>query len=189
MAVLPGRCARRDNRTVVTDHMPNTFLETQPTLSRQQAGWSTFLQRFRPLKWVYKKGRTNVADPLRHPAFLTAVTLACRLSDAELIGSVAGVWPALPGLEGLASPQEFLAEVQEGYEQDPWFAVPQNLAELSRERGLWLRGDALIIPNLHELKQQCLEEVHDSVYEGILGWQRPKRRRSASSGGPPCWMT
>ena len=73
--------------TVVTDHMPNIFLETQPTLSRQQARWSTFLQRFRPLKWVYKKGRTNVADPLsRHPAFLTAVTQACRVSDAELVG-------------------------------------------------------------------------------------------------------
>lgn len=99
------------------------------------------------MKWVYKKGRTNVADPLsRHSAFLTAVTLACRLSDAELIGSVAGMWPASPGLEGLASPQAFLAKVQEGYKQDPWFAVPQNLAELSHERGLWLRGDALVIP-------------------------------------------
>ena len=95
---------------VVTDHMPNTFLETQPTLSRQQARWSEFLQRFRPLQWVYKKGHTNVADPLsRHPAFLAAVTIASRMKDAELVDVVAGVWPALPGMEGMPSPTEFLA--------------------------------------------------------------------------------
>ena len=29
---------------VVTDHAPNTWLETQPTLSRRQARWCEFLQ-------------------------------------------------------------------------------------------------------------------------------------------------
>ena len=154
---------------VVTDHMPNTFLETQSTLSRQQARWSAFLQRFRPLRWVYKRGRTNVADPLsRHPAFLAVVTIASRLAATELVGVAAGVWPALPGLEGMPYPETFLAKVQVGYGQDPWFTEPQNLAELSHERGLWLRGDALVIPDLPELKQQCLEEVHDAIYSGIL---------------------
>ena len=105
---------------VVTDHMPNTFLETQPTLSRQQARWSAFLQSFRPLQWVYMKGRTNVADPLsRHPAFLAVVTIASRLAATELVGVAAGVWPALPGLEGMPSPETFLAKVQVGYGQDP----------------------------------------------------------------------
>ena len=54
--------------TVVTDHNPNTFLQTQKNLSRRQARWSEFLQRFN-FKWVYRAGRTNVADPLsRNPA-------------------------------------------------------------------------------------------------------------------------
>ena len=31
---------------LVTDNKPNTFLEMQPTLSRRQARWSEYLQRF-----------------------------------------------------------------------------------------------------------------------------------------------
>ena len=32
---------------VITDHKPNTFLATQPNLSRRQARWSEFFQRFK----------------------------------------------------------------------------------------------------------------------------------------------
>jgi hypothetical protein len=54
--------------TVVTDHVSNTFFDTQPSLSRRQTRWSEFLQRFRPFQWSYKAGRTNIADPLsRYP--------------------------------------------------------------------------------------------------------------------------
>ena len=75
---------------VVTNHMPNTFLETQPTLSRHQAMWFEFLHRFRPLPWVFKEGSTNIADPLsRHPALLAAVTIASRMKDNELVDVVA----------------------------------------------------------------------------------------------------
>jgi hypothetical protein len=49
--------------TVVTDHCPNTFLDTQVNLSRRQARWSEFLSRFK-FDWEYRPGRTNVADPL-----------------------------------------------------------------------------------------------------------------------------
>ena len=61
---------------VVTDHAPNTGLETQPILSEQQARWSEFLQRFE-LKWRYRPGSPggqNVADLIsRSPAFVAAV--------------------------------------------------------------------------------------------------------------------
>jgi hypothetical protein len=54
--------------TVVTDHVSNTFFDTQPSLSRRQTRWSEFLQRFRPFQWSYRAGRTNIADPLsRYP--------------------------------------------------------------------------------------------------------------------------
>ena len=54
---------------LVTDNKPNTFLLTQPVLSRRQARWSEYLQRFN-FNWVHRAGRHNVADPLRrNPAF------------------------------------------------------------------------------------------------------------------------
>jgi hypothetical protein len=50
--------------TVYTDHVSNTYFQTQPNLSRRQARWSEFLQRFGAYKWKYRKGTKNVADAL-----------------------------------------------------------------------------------------------------------------------------
>ena len=58
--------------TIITDHLPNTFLDTKSTeqFSRRQARWQIELSRF-DLKWVYEKGQSNAADPLsRCPALL-----------------------------------------------------------------------------------------------------------------------
>ena len=61
------------NFKVVTDHNPNTHLQTQPNLSRRQARWSEYLQRFN-FSWEYRPGSTNVADPLsRHPEFMLKI--------------------------------------------------------------------------------------------------------------------
>jgi hypothetical protein len=49
--------------TLITDHCPNTFFKTQQNLSRRQARWSEFFQRF-DFEWQYQPGRTNLADPL-----------------------------------------------------------------------------------------------------------------------------
>lgn len=49
--------------TVVTDHNPLVHLPTQPNLSRKQARWVEYLQRF-DFRWEYRPGRINVADPL-----------------------------------------------------------------------------------------------------------------------------
>ena len=49
--------------TVVTDHCPLTFFQTQQVLSRRQTRWSEFLSQFH-FQWIYQPGRTNVADPL-----------------------------------------------------------------------------------------------------------------------------
>jgi cytochrome c1 len=49
---------------VETDHKCNTFFQSQPNLSRRQARWSEFLQRFGKFKWDYCPGEQNVADAL-----------------------------------------------------------------------------------------------------------------------------
>jgi ribosomal protein L31 len=49
---------------VETDHKCNTFFQSQPNLSRRQARWSEFLQRFGKFKWDYRPGKQNVADAL-----------------------------------------------------------------------------------------------------------------------------
>ena len=61
--------------TVVTDHSPNTFLQSKAPekLSGRQVRWVQFLQRF-DMEWVFRPGRNNVADPLsRDPTFLQVV--------------------------------------------------------------------------------------------------------------------
>lgn len=85
--------------TVVTDHVSNTFFQTQPSLSRRQTRWSEFLQRFRPFDWSYRAGRNNVADPLsRYPVdILSALYVGSRGSNrpndssADLAASQSGI--------------------------------------------------------------------------------------------------
>ncbi len=70
VALKQFRCYLQGNHFVlVTDNKRNTYLETQVTLSRRQARWSEYLQRFH-FTWTHRPGRTNVADPLsRNPDF------------------------------------------------------------------------------------------------------------------------
>jgi hypothetical protein len=51
--------------TVYTDHVLNTYFQMQPNLSRRQARWSEFLQRFGAFEWKCRKGTKNVADASR----------------------------------------------------------------------------------------------------------------------------
>jgi hypothetical protein len=63
---------------LVTDHHPNTAFETKAELSPRMACWLEFLTQFAHMKWEYRPGRTNVADPLsRMP---TAVVAALSLA-------------------------------------------------------------------------------------------------------------
>ena len=74
---------------LVTDNRPNTFLQTQPILSRRQARWSEYLQRFH-FNWVHRPGRRNVADPLsRNPDFV-----ALHASLAVMTRSAASKQPS-----------------------------------------------------------------------------------------------
>ena len=56
---------------LVTDHHPNTYLATMPTLSRRQARWSEKLQEY-SFEWQYQPGKRNIADPVSRSLHLPA---------------------------------------------------------------------------------------------------------------------
>jgi hypothetical protein len=63
---------------LVTDHHPNTAFETKVELSPRMTRWLNLLSEYSHMKWEYRPGRTNVADPLsRMPsAVVAALSLA-----------------------------------------------------------------------------------------------------------------
>ena len=61
---------------VVTDHEPNTWFNSQKTLSPRQHRWYEHLGNL-DFTWQYRPGRLNMADPLsRHPIFANSLANA-----------------------------------------------------------------------------------------------------------------
>ena len=113
--------------TVVTDHQPNTHFPTQSMLSRRQARWQELLSRY-VFDWVYKPGRTNVADPLsRSPKLLLLGTVLTRTADGYM-------------REDDMDPEDsvLVQDLQAAYAHDQWFADEGNIS------GLQLKGRSLL---------------------------------------------
>ena len=70
-----------DMFTVVTDHNPLTYLQTQAVLSRRQTRWSEYLQMF-TFNWLYRPGKSNIADRLSQNPTVTAAMLLVAGSEA-----------------------------------------------------------------------------------------------------------
>ena len=74
--------------TVVSDHRANTSRDVQPTLSRRQTRWVEFLSRFH-MKWTFKKGAENPADPLsRDPSFKACAMLVGKFSKSAILNAM-----------------------------------------------------------------------------------------------------
>jgi hypothetical protein len=69
----------------------NTFFQTQPNLSRRQARWSEFLQRFGAFEWKYRKGASNVADALSRRDVAGSVWRYCRAAQLTVVGTAGAV--------------------------------------------------------------------------------------------------
>ena len=159
--------------TVVTDHCPNTFFNSQPMLSRRQARWSEFLQQF-DFEWVYRPGRQNVADPLSRltctagtsePDQAAAVSARCDLCHLASVDT--------PDPTGVITP---LAElIRLGYSSDAWFSQETNTQALSKTDGLWYKGHQIVVPNSTEIKSRILHECHDAPYSGHGGFHKTQR--------------
>ena len=146
--------------TVVTNHSPNTFFQTQAVLRLGgRARWAEKLSRF-SFHWEYRAGRSNVADPLsRHP-LIVAHMMLCALEHGED--------------EGLMTDSDIVADILAGYTNDPWFAEEANIAkeDLRFESGVYFKGAALAVPNIAAVRAGILQELHDSNYAGHVGIHR-----------------
>jgi hypothetical protein len=77
--------------TVYTDHVSNTYFQTQPNLFRRQARWSEFLQRFGAFEWKYRKGASSVADALSRRDVAGSVWRYVRVARLIVVGTAGGV--------------------------------------------------------------------------------------------------
>jgi hypothetical protein len=103
--------------TVITDHCPNTFLATQPLLSRRQARWSELMQQYN-FDWVYRPGRVNVADPLSRIPSTTSKFIVAALGGAGLHNRADQ--PELTSVPApLGSFTALISQLVAGYSADP----------------------------------------------------------------------
>ncbi len=186
--------------TLVTDHNPLVYLQDQPQLSRRQARWMEFLSRFN-YRWMYRPGRTNVADPLsRNPALLAAISKAAATTQAKrrAKAAAAGAADKDTGKAQQAqdtTPQEapthtsahttpdahsqhpLVEPLLAGYKEDQWFHGPQgkrHTRTLKQDAaGLWRNKDGkIVVPNVTALKRLIISEAHDANYSGHTGGKR-----------------
>ena len=138
--------------TVVTDHQPNTFLHTKPAvqLSRRQTHWMEFLSRF-DFVWEYRKGACNVADPIsRNPALLLGMIQPGQLPE----------------------PAKLLRLIKDSYTLDSWFSDGNNTHNLNLEGGLWTLNGVIVVPDVEDLRQLCIQLHHDVPSAGHQGQKR-----------------
>ena len=178
-ALKTWRCYLEGSQfVVVTDHCPLTFLKTQTNLSRRQARWSEFLEAFR-FNWVYRPGRTNVADPLsRNPvnhAWFTGGNSKER-GEVQLSAATNTLLTIENGNPRSAVDMDntLMRRIRVGYSVDPWFMDDTNIAKLKQEAGMWYFDNRIVIPHIPQLKRDILFEVHETPYSGHLGTRRTK---------------
>ena len=66
--------------------------------------------------------------------------------------------------EAAGNEQTMLSDIIQGYTTDHWFADANHTAELELWHGLYYKGDALVVPDLPNLKGAILEKLHDPNY-------------------------
>ena len=107
--------------TVVTDHKPNTFLDSKPAvqLSSRQVHWQQFLSRF-DFEWEYRKGCHNVADTISRNPALYAMQAQLHAMQAKDSGDAANLSDEdMEVYDSLNSSTQFLQCVRNGYAKGP----------------------------------------------------------------------
>ena len=162
----------REQVTLVTDHYPNTYLPTQPEMSRRQARWSEFLQRFN-FRWEYRPGRRNVADPVsRMPHSAASVAGAIQVPDQHLgaitSGSCAQVSDCHSWLKQcLAGSRTLGVGAVDLYTNDPLIVKSQH--RYTQKAGLFFHEGRLVLPDHANIRQKVFESLHSTLFAGHKG--------------------
>ena len=181
---------------IVTDHKPNSYLNSQDMLSRRQSRWSEFLSRF-DYELVYRPGRTNVADPLsrlrvgaitrslardneesRSTGAKDLQTLVTTVSPNEgASGEYIATEPPRVSEMLHDTPRDIWQWIRSEYSYDPLFQgdqagqqeqVPSTLTSDSHS-GLFYLNGKIYVPNCNDLKLRIISEYHDTPYSGHFG--------------------
>ena len=169
------RCYVEGKLTVVeTDHNPLTYWETQPTVSRRMARWIELLAQFQ-LEIRYRKGSTNIADPLsRSPAlaYLAVITTEHLVSTARAARAKPVQVQQLQPRKKKADKSDFMRRIQEGYSQDPWFAKKKTEKQRTLVNGFYTAKDKILVPDVDTLRGDIIREHHAPKLSGHVGRDR-----------------
>jgi hypothetical protein len=143
------------------------------------------------MKWIYRSGRTNVADPLsRYPISKTAyLTLLLGLESEREPGSMpdghpvpstspSGAWKTRYDAPRFGLPPLLRKAILLSYTNDPSLsdASSKRVQQLcTNSEGFLLRDNQIYIPPNDELKRVIMEECHDSLYSGHFGLKKTEK--------------
>lgn len=151
-------CEGAKHLTVVTDHNPLTYLRSQPTLSRRLARWELELRDFH-FEWEYKKGRTNMADPLSRSPHLAVICACSMLLASKTRSSTSPTLTSRP----------FMNKIQSGYKNDPVFKKAPLPKSWSLRDGFYFFENRLIVPQSNTLRDDIIRAAHEPPYAGHMG--------------------
>ncbi len=185
--------------TLVTDHEPNTKVQTQSSVfswTGRKARWAQFLQSY-DYELIYKPGKGNVADPLsRKPhnsvsSVLSVLAISTR-SNTRAARAAKLAEPstnpespptgggadssAVP--EGTRTPcydstdstgQDLAQSIRAAYGTDASFRDTVETHKLTERSGFWYKDGLLVVPAVPNLQATILAEAHDCPYAGHLG--------------------
>eukprot|EP00873_Tetraselmis_striata_P038985 jgi/Tetstr1/459249/TSEL_000411.t1 len=164
--------------TVITDHDTLRHFFRQRDLSTRQVRWLlVFAPYQRHMDIVYKRGAANHADALsRRPDLkdaLQKLDLLNNWSEDEADCEINSVLFAMESR--LQADNKFYDEIKTAYDSDEYLksrkALPAWLVRHSNGL-LYAYGSRLYVPNVADLRQRALYELHDAPTAGHPGGRR-----------------
>jgi hypothetical protein len=144
---------------VQTDHKSLIYLQSQPHLSNRQLRWMEFLAQF-DLEIEYKKGKENVvADALSRRADHEEKAERLNVNTVSSVSSLTA--------NGLVS------AIRKAYSQDDKCRAILRKPTVDRafhvRNGVIYKEQRIYIPDSKSIKQQIMNESHDSPLSGHVG--------------------